>query len=473
MEVQPTIAIVGGGVSGALTACHLLKGRVPVRVVVVDPNRSLGLGLAYSTPSLRHLLNVPASKMSALPDQPSHFVDWLRRNWSPSLTGDEFVPRAVFGRYMKAVVSTTPGIEHLQTEALDCTLNEEGATLGLADGGRLHAKTVVLATGNFDPPALPGVSPFVERQGAYCHSAWAEKTFDNLDNEAPVTLIGTGLTAIDVLLRLREQGHCGTVTALSRHGVFPNRHSHYEPLPEPLLPVDGDRNVRELLHLVHQALRRGDDWRAVIDSLRPRTNEIWLSLPLVEQRRFRRHLQRRWDVVRHRMAPQIARALDTELRHGTLVPVRGFVHAVLSDPHGARVLFSSKGSIRQAPSARVINCTGPNMNYRKVGSPLLSSLFAQKLIVEGPIGFGLASDEHGALRSADGTASERLFNVGPGRLGMLLESIAVPELREQAAHLAEFLASKFRRSFRQHRASEPAAAPLVVRPSKSPTYTHT
>lgn len=84
------------------------------------------------------------------------------------------------------------------------------------------------------------------------------------------------------------------------------------------------------------------------------------------------------------------------------------------------------------------------MNYRQVGSPLLDSLLTQGLIVEGPLGTGLASDEHGALLAKDGRLSRMLFNVGPGRQGMLLESIAVPELREQAADLANLLASRFR-----------------------------
>ena len=67
------IAIIGGGVSGVLTAYHLIREHVHARIVIVDPRPNLGLGLAYSTPSLRHLLNVPAGKISALPDDPDHF----------------------------------------------------------------------------------------------------------------------------------------------------------------------------------------------------------------------------------------------------------------------------------------------------------------------------------------------------------------------------------------------------------------
>jgi hydroxyacylglutathione hydrolase len=86
------------------------------------------------------------------------------------------------------------------------------------------------------------------------------------------------------------------------------------------------------------------------------------------------------------------------------------------------------------------------MNYRRVGSALLNSLFVQGLITAGPLGGGLWSDENGALRAADGSFSEVLFTLGPARQGTLLESIAVPELRVQAVALAELLAQWEHRS---------------------------
>jgi hydroxyacylglutathione hydrolase len=438
-----TVAIVGGGVSGALTAYHLVRRGVPARVVVIDPRAALGLGLAYSTPSLQHLLNVPAGKISALPDEPDHFLNWLRINYDPKTACGDFVPRAIFGRYIQPLFATVHGIEHLQTSVLDCRVEGTRATLSLADNTRLIADAVVLATGNFNPAALPGISEEVVSRGTFCESAWQDETYANLPDEAPVTLIGTGLTAVDVLLRLRERGHRGTITAISRHSVLPNRHAPYEPLKECVITGKPPVKARELLRAVHKALKKGKPWRAVIDSLRPRTNELWLALPFAEQKRFRRHLQRRWEVVRHRMAPSIADRLDAELRGGTLELRQGHLHGVRPTESGAVVQYRANGQIAEVAAARVINCTGPDTNYHSVNSPLINSLFAQGLIVDGPLGAGLWSDQNGALRGEDGTASSILFNVGPGRLGTLFESIAVPELRVQAMELAGFLAAQF------------------------------
>jgi uncharacterized NAD(P)/FAD-binding protein YdhS len=438
-----TIAIVGGGVSGTLTAYHLARQADGARIVIIDPRLRLGLGLAYSTPSLRHLLNVPAGKISALPDQPDHFLNWLRAHYDPAALETDFAPRAVFGQYIHSLLAAVPEVEHLQTTVMDCRIDGSRAILSLLDGSTLTADSVVLATGNFDPAPLKGVAFEALANGAYRHSAWEDTACSNLDPQAPVALIGTGLTGVDVVLRLRELGHRGIITAISRHGAFPNRHAAYQPLDQCVIAGPAPRKAVELLRAVHHALRSGLPWRAIIDSLRDRTNELWLALPLVEQRRFRRHLQRRWDIVRHRMAPSNADQIEAELAAGTLLVRQASLHSVLPEGSAARVQFRlPSGAIEEVAAARVINCTGPNMNYRRVDSPLLLNLFERGAITAGPLGGGLWSNADGALRAADGTFSSILFLVGPGRLGTLFESIAVPELRMQAVALADHLADR-------------------------------
>lgn len=444
MRLRKTIVIVGGGLSGTLTAYHLLRCKAQARVVLVDPSVDLGLGLAYSTPSHQHLLNVPAGKISALPDQPDHLLRWLREKEGVLASETDFIPRAVFGRYIRSILEPLlPLLEHHQTTVLDCTVHNKQAVVHLADGTEILADAVVLATGNFNPAPFGGVEEQAIAAGVYCHSAWKNETYAGLSPEAPVTLIGSGLTAVDVLLRLRELGHRGPVTAISRHGVFPHRHASYQPLEGPVIR-DTPKRARELLASLHRAIRSGADWRAVVDSLRPRTNELWLALSIAEQQRFRRHLQRRWEVVRHRMAPTIADRIDAELRAGTLLQRRGHLHAVLVAQEGARVLLrDSEGDLQEIAAARVINCTGPDMNYARVDSPLLHSLFEQGQAVAGPHGYGLWANETGALRQCTGGFSPVLFCVGPPRQGTLLESIAVPELRQQAVELATILAERF------------------------------
>ena len=312
------------------------------------------------------------------------------------------------------------------------------------NGCELRADLVVLATGNFDPAFLPGVTKAASDSGLYRHNAWAAETYDGLDPDAPVALIGTGLTGVDVVLRLRELGHRGRIIALSRHGVFPNRHDDYTPLSSSAIPSDTPATCVAYLRALRAAIRGGAEWRAAIDSFRETTNELWLRLPTEEKKRFRRHLQRRWEVVRHRMAPPIADVIESELRNGTLEIREGHLKAVDASPAGARVTVRSHDKSESFYADRVINCTGPSMNYRRVPSNLLQNLFRKGLVTSGPLGAGFHCSQDGAIIDATGHVSEIIFNLGPGRLGDLIESIAVPEIRQQAVELASTLAERMR-----------------------------
>jgi hydroxyacylglutathione hydrolase len=416
-------------------------------VILIDPRPGFGLGLAYSTPSLRHLLNVPTGKISALPDRLDHFLNWLRRNHDPAATENTFAPRAVFGQYIQSLLASTSSIEQEIATVVDVRQQDSGAVLTLDNGCELRADMIVLATGNFDPAPLPGITKAASESGLYRHNAWAAETYEGLNPDAPVALIGTGLTGVDVVLRLRELGHRGRIIAVSRHGIFPNRHDDYTPLHSVAIPSDTPATCIAYLHALHAAIRGGAEWRAAIDSLRETTNELWLRLPIEEKKRFRRHLQRRWDVVRHRMAPPIADVIEAELRNGTLVIREGHLKAVDASPAGAYITLRAHGHSESFYADRVINCTGPSMNYRHVPSTLLQNLFKRGLVTTGPLGTGFHCSQDGAVIDAGGYTSKIIFNLGPGRLGDLLESIAVPEIRQQAVELASTLTDRIREHY--------------------------
>src|ERR1700719_3127945 len=126
-EPTTTIAIIDGGVSGTLTALHLVRQETPTRVILIDQRPDFGLGLAYSTPSLRHLLNVPAGKISALPDQADHFLNWLRENHDPTATEKTFAPRAVFGRYLQSLLASTSPVEQEIATVVGVRPHDSGA----------------------------------------------------------------------------------------------------------------------------------------------------------------------------------------------------------------------------------------------------------------------------------------------------------------------------------------------------------
>lgn len=78
-STSPHIVILGGGYSGTVSAVNLVRlAPTPPRMTLVNEHRPEFRGVAYGTRRLEHLLNVAARGMSAFPDQPDHFVDWLR-----------------------------------------------------------------------------------------------------------------------------------------------------------------------------------------------------------------------------------------------------------------------------------------------------------------------------------------------------------------------------------------------------------
>ena len=147
------VVVVGAGAGGTLVATHLVTALSSrFRVELVDPAPSTGRGQAYSTTDERHLLNVPASGMSAFPRDPEHFLRWLRNHHDPKFQPHDFAPRAAFGRYIESLLTTAtefPGNARLvrrHAEVADVSRSGDGFVVELSDGERLEARAVVLAT---------------------------------------------------------------------------------------------------------------------------------------------------------------------------------------------------------------------------------------------------------------------------------------------------------------------------------------
>ena len=55
---EKTIAIVGGGFSGALFGLKLHRARPDWRISVIEPNKKLGRGIAYGACGPQHLVGI-------------------------------------------------------------------------------------------------------------------------------------------------------------------------------------------------------------------------------------------------------------------------------------------------------------------------------------------------------------------------------------------------------------------------------
>jgi uncharacterized NAD(P)/FAD-binding protein YdhS len=437
------VAIVGGGFSGALQAINLLRNDGP-DAVLIERRPEVGRGVAYSAADPGLLLNVRAANMSALPDEPTHFTDWLQRRGLP-MAG--FVPRIIYGEYLAELLQATRAqaphrLEVLQAEAVRAGVSADGVSVGLADGRTIVADALVLAIGNLPPAPPDPLDPDIMPPGTYAADPWAPSIAEDLAEEDLVLVIGTGLTMVDAVLLLDNKGFRGRIVALSRRGLMPRPHETGMPVPGGLRerpPIEVTRLLREVRE---RAAELG--WHAAVDELRPYTRGLWLAASEQQRARFLRHLRPWWEVHRHRIAPAVAERLAHLRAEGRLRIIAGKMLGF--DPLGSRLVEArwrarGRDDIERLPVRRVINCSGPRIDVNRTGEPLLRQLRADGLIVPDSAGLGLAVDQHSHLIGADGTASPRLFALGPMTRGTFWEITAVPDIRIQTWELARRLSN--------------------------------
>lgn len=419
------MAIIGAGASGTLTAVQFARIAGPAaRGALIEAGARAARGLAYGTPYGAHLLNVPASRMSAFPDDPEHFLRWLRGRMAAAQPGT-FAPRALYGDYLASLLAereTYERVTRVGGTAVGLTRSGGEWVVHLHDDRTITARAIVLALGNLppaDPLQIEGEVPL-----EYVRDPWAPGAAIGLAPDAPVMLIGSGLTAIDVAVAIRHEGHRGPIYALSRHGRLPQPHAPVTPRPLSAVPF---ASPRQGLRWV----REQPDWRAAIDSLRPHTAAIWQSWTLAQRASFLRHLRNVWDVHRHRAAPEVLAEVELEVLRGRIVKIGGALD-VTWQPRGT-------AEHRTLHVARAINCTGPASDYAKLDLPLVVQLRRAGWLVPDALRLGVETAGDGRLIGSDGRPVERLYTLGPLRRPALWESTAIPEIREQAALLAKQL----------------------------------
>lgn len=437
-----SIIIIGGGASGVILTAHLLRNPDPdLRVTLVERQGRFGQGLAYSALHRDHRVNVPARGMSAFADDPEHFWRWLqRREPGKHASSWVFVPRRLYGAYLEDVLREASGhgpgrlrVLAEEAEALHQTSN--GVEVVLGSGTSLVGRWAVLAVGHEAQPA--------RGKGIAVRAGSPRDT--PLDPEAPVMILGSGLSMVDAWVSLSEARHRGPITVVSRNGLLPKAHKDVPPLSIDAADVPFGTSLTYLAEwfreLVNETGALGGDWRSVVDSLRPYNQRLWQSWPEQEKRQFLRHVRPWWNIHRHRLPPDLHAGLVHAIETGQMTLVAAeFVDIERADD-GVRATIRPRASDRQEQLqvARVYDCGGVSVDVRASANPIVRQLIDVGAARPDAMNIGLDVDEHCALVSAGGTASRRVRVVGPLTRGRYFEIEAVPDIRLQCAHLAASL----------------------------------
>jgi len=426
--------VIGGGFSGATLAIRLK--RCGLEPIVIEPNPRIGEGTAYRTRDTGHLLNIRAVNMSAWPDRPRHFLDWLESQGAAE--EQRFEPRATYARYV-ADLWAEEGADIAVVHDRAVGLERDGDTfqVRLERGGALRADAVVLATGNSAPTGLPGGLGAALPSEALVTNPWSEEGMARLTAFARegrrVLALGTGLTLVDVAVTFERGG--GEIIALSRRGLLPQSHTEVGVTPAP--PV-APAPLRQLGRRMREAEALAD-WRPAVDGVRPSAPAIWSGWSAQERRRFLRHAGPWWSIHRRRAAPNSARSVARmaedgrfRLEAGRLLSAEwrdGVVHA--------RWKVRGRDEVREATVDALVNCTG--FDGPSSVDPFHARLFAAGLARPDPLGLGLQVDGASRVLDEQGAPQADLLAVGPPTKGAFWEIVAVPEIRVQIVLVADQL----------------------------------
>ena len=411
------LAVVGGGPAGVALVLSARSLHPDWRIAWCRGATRRFLP-AYDGNSAVHRLNVPVERMGLNPDAPVDFLDWLQqRHPDRAVVPGQFVPRLWFGDYLRervaaaAIHECTGAVRALQGDGA-------GWRVEFSDSQPpLRARRVALALG------LPASLPVSAAPPCWVGDAWAwwrALPADGLPLQPAdeVLIVGSGLTAVDMVLGLRDRGFAGRVRVVSPSGRWSLPHAPIAALADDArsaldAALDRAATARTLLRVLRDFAMHYP-WRAVIDALRAGTNARWAALPQREQQRVLRHLFGHWNRHRHRMAPDVAERLAGDK---ALTLERGRIRITADgrlERHGAF-------AIEALSPALALDCRGPGFAAALRGDSLLARLVRDGVLQPHPLGTGIATP-------ADAT----LQVVGAATFGERFETASVPELRAQA-----------------------------------------
>ncbi|MGG6893786.1 MULTISPECIES: FAD/NAD(P)-binding protein [Rhizobium] len=472
----PVIAIIGGGVSGTAVAFHLLQRQSlrPGQLFIFEPRERLGAGLAYDTSDPAHRINVPAAKMSLLPDDIEHFQRWLQEHQAleedetaVAANGSLFPRRAAFGNYINSMIGPFVGdgrVTHVRQNVERISRTDRYWTVTGEAGQSVDADILIIATSH--PSPLP---PQLLRDTLAGHPRFVpdptkSDALTAIRADDRLLVVGNGLTSADVIASLELRGHQGPITAISRRGLRSRGHARVKQELFGDFVDSPSKTAVSLLRRVRAVIREaegaGRSWHAVVDQVRAQGRHLWLALPLEERRRVVRHLRPFWDVHRFRVAPQVEAVSERAIDAGRLEVLAASVASVeVTDgviDCRLRLSRSDRSIDRQFDA--VVVTTGPGHRGILQSQDWIEALAKTGFLAMDPMRLGLACDIQSRALNENGTVVPSLFISGPLARGTFGELMGLPEVVEHAVLVAEQTAGAIAECVNERRKAQLASS---------------
>lgn len=485
------IVVVGGGFSGANLAVQLVRqAKTAVHVSIVEPRAHLGRGLAYSAVDNDHRVNGPMEAHAMDPAHPEELTQWCFENGvlesdpeAKVASGHLFLRRSVLGAYFSSQValhadgaSNGSTIRHVRDVAVDMERTALGFTVKTASHGDLPADMVVLATGNPIPTLR---KPFTPEQALHPRIMANPLEPDGLDRipaEAHVLVVGSGLTALDMLSTLLRRGHRGPLTVVSRRGLRPREQSPdilgpaARAAPTPFLdrldapipafiarePARIRLWCKALRREIARAVRAGESWHGPFDAVRDVVWKLWPLLPLQEQQRFFRRLRIFYDVHRFRTPPMNDAMVRLAESEGRVRYLAASVASVVAEEPGAPVvveldLAASGGGRQLHEFDHLINCTGLDSAASASGNPFLALMERKGMLCRHKTGVGYEVSEQCEAIDAMGAVRTNLRVIGPPTAGQFGDPLGAVYIAAQVRRVLPYVMAALDAPCAEHR----------------------
>lgn len=468
------VTIVGGGFSGASVAVQLVRASsVPLAITVIEPRPKIGGGLAYSTDDSDHRLNAPIEGHLVDPADHTAFQRWCMERHiaerdpdAVAPDGSMFARRMDFGAFVNEITlsharwPTGSTIHHVQDMATDASVGAGIIDVQTARGHVLASDLLIVATGNVVPRLPAEFGPDLSANPAIVAVPTDLESVRSIPTHARVLVIGSGLTALDVLSTLIRSGHGGEITVISRRGLRPRSNLPRKAPPDvdltralldrvagrvaPFIQAAAGNTpaILGLLRALRAQIRAvesaGDTWHMPFDELRDVVWQVWPTLPTLEKKRFMRHLRPWWDAHRFRTPPQNETIVCDAERNGRINFRAARLRSVTQGVDGRIcTVLSERGKQNEEVEHfdAVINCTGIDAAAGARDNSLLAALQRQGTISIDGSGLGFSVDPECRPIGADGHAHDLLRIFGPPNAGTFGDSIG-----------AIFIAAQIRRA---------------------------
>lgn len=408
------VAIIGMGTAGVSVLRQLVKHEEfsKLKVDVYDDEKNMGQGVPFQNDSSELLINMPSKKMSLNLDDDEEFWKWYQNQNDFEFQNPQYLPRFVFGHYMKSYLSqydeqyenltiindkvqeifTNSDVDDTKLKYYVCTCED--------DKEWREYDYLFLTFGTFsyhDPYHLKGKKGFIKTPYP------TYNTLDDVEDSDRIAIVGTGLASLDVVRYVTAHHPNLPITMTSRSASLPSvrgkmidiqfthltkdhfngiKENHYGNVPldqavalflkecedysidfQKLIHRRTGNHIQDLKYDLEHETEMGI-FQSIIEYLKENLNWIWNSLSVKDQEEFNRKYTKMIQLNSNPMPPRTAKLLIQLIQKGEL-EIKKNLHDVQHKNNQFYLTFNDDSQRTEAFDI-VINATGSKTHLEQL-----------------------------------------------------------------------------------------------------------